>query len=55
MITNGQIVADGHPMIKHKTLAPPSRLLRGDHFEIVQDAAAKVIDILEATLFEIRR
>src|SRR5882672_6205721 len=44
-----QPVAQRHTFVEYKTLAAPAALLLGHAFEIPQDAALEVIDLIKST------
>ena len=50
MVARFQPVPDGHPFIKDKAVTAPFALFRRHQFEIFQNAALEVIDLVDAGL-----
>ena len=48
MAPQAQTMAHAHAFVKNKTLAFPDALLRRDLFQVLEDAAFKVVNLVKA-------
>ena len=55
VLAGAQLMVDGDALIEHEALALPQRLFLGHLFQVLQDTALEVIDLIEALLLEIGR
>ena len=55
IVTGVQVAVYRYPVIKHETLALPQAVSGGNFFQVIQNAATKMIYVVKSLLFQIGR